>query len=349
MASQLARTAASKLPAHSVQSFEVGDEPDLYRFGFVGLHRVMPGQAGPLSWVFQFDAAQYAQIFRAYAGAIAPFVHGVTFAGPSETQPHSSWWAGLPRTGPGRAGIVTVHAYPFLTCAKPGQPRYPSLGGFLSPFAFSQFAAPLHTAADEVHARGVPLRITELGSASCGGAHGITDSFATALWAPDALFSLVAAGVDGVNVHVRWDSFNTPLEGPPTLTPRPLLYGMILFEQMLGPGATLVSTSVHTAPGARLSVWAVRLRGGALRVLVINRGARGATVRLALGRRSPGRVLAMRAPGLAADHGVTLGGASLGADGNWTAPQKLDAVSPSRGGTYNLAVPQYTAEVLSVP
>jgi hypothetical protein len=31
----------------------------------------------------------------------------------------------------------------------------------------------------------------------------VSDTFATALWAPDALFELLRAGIDGVNVHVR--------------------------------------------------------------------------------------------------------------------------------------------------
>ena len=45
--------------------------------------------------------------------------------------------------------------------------------------------------------------MTELNSVTCGGLRGVSDSFATALWAPDALFEMLRAGVDGVNIHVR--------------------------------------------------------------------------------------------------------------------------------------------------
>ena len=39
------------------------------------------------------------------------------------------------------------------------------------------------------HENGMQFRVTELNSVSCGGNAGVADSFATALWAPDALLS----------------------------------------------------------------------------------------------------------------------------------------------------------------
>lgn len=49
MAAQVARAARLALPAGSVKAFEIGNEPDLYRRGFVGLTRVKRGAATGLT------------------------------------------------------------------------------------------------------------------------------------------------------------------------------------------------------------------------------------------------------------------------------------------------------------
>jgi hypothetical protein len=61
------------------------------------------------------------------------------------------------------------------------------------------------------HRAGLPFRLTELNSVTCGGRLGVSDAFATALWAPDALSALLQTGVDGVNVHVRTGAITVDL------------------------------------------------------------------------------------------------------------------------------------------
>jgi hypothetical protein len=348
MAAALARAATAALPAGSIQAFEIGNEPDLFRIGYVGVRRIAPGQAGPLSWALGYTSGRYALDFRSYAGAVARAVRRATFAGPAVTVPDSRWWDALPAHGSERLAIVSVHAYPLLDCVPVSDPRYPTVGRLLSPQASSGFAAGLRAAARGAHGRGAQLRLTEVGPAACGGVHRVTDAFAAALWVPDALFSLLAAGVDGVNIHTRLDSLNTPLRGLPSPRARPLWYGMIMFERALGPGARLVATDLRAGGDWRLSAWAVELSGGALQVLLINKGARAARVSLHLGRRSPGQALSMRAPSPFATSRVTLGGASLRADGSWDGEQRLQPLK-STAGTYDVGVPSFSAVLVSVP
>src|SRR5207302_298656 len=82
------------------------------------------------------------------------------------------------------------------------------------------------------HAAGRTFRITEMGT-SAGSVPGVTDTFATALWAPDALFSMAGVGVDGVNVHIRAVNNNSALNA--TGPPRPLFYGLALVGRTLRP------------------------------------------------------------------------------------------------------------------
>ena len=60
------------------------------------------------------------------------------------------------------------------------------------------------------HKRGMGFRLTEVNSVSCGGNPGVANTFATALWAPDALFSFIDAEVDGVSWHIRPNTVNAP-------------------------------------------------------------------------------------------------------------------------------------------
>jgi hypothetical protein len=60
---------------------------------------------------------------------------------------------------------------------------------------------------------------------TCGGRSDISNAFATALWAPDAIFELIRTGLDGVNLHAREHAINDPFTfGSRGLLARPLLY-----------------------------------------------------------------------------------------------------------------------------
>ena len=84
-----------------------------------------------------------------------------------------------------------------------------------------------HAWSSDAHRAGLPFRLTEVNSVTCGGVPGVSDTFATALWAPDTLFELLRAGVDGVNVHVRTDAINAAFAFKRSgLVARPLLYGL---------------------------------------------------------------------------------------------------------------------------
>ena len=170
-------------------------------------------------------------------------------AGPALANPvhHGRWVQTLIDGARRDLGMVTIHRYPYTGCpGRRGTRSYATIGRVLSPAASTGMAASLRPLVDDAHDAGLPLRLTELNSVNCGGRPGVSDAFATALWAPDALFSLLRAGVDGVNLHVRAAAINSPFAlGPGGLQARPLLYGLILFARTLGPDAQLVTLRSH--------------------------------------------------------------------------------------------------------
>ena len=197
------------------------------------------------------------------------------------------------------------------------------------------------------HRSGLKFRLTEFNSVTCLGRLGVSNTFATALWAPDAIFQMLRAHVDGVNLHLRIDSPNAPFVlGPDGFDARPAFYGLVAFAHTLGPGARLTPLAVR---GATLSAWGVRVRGDQLRVLIIDKSSRGARVTLALrGAHGAATVQRLLAPSVAAEQGETFAGQSLDAAGRWVGRKVVQRIVHRRGG-YGVSVPGYSAALVTVP
>ncbi len=354
-AAQWAAAAESALPRGSVIAFEVGNEPDIYsRADWAAITAarslVASRLAGP-----RLPAAitphDYALDFLAYAAALRRIAPHVTLAGPALADPvsHARWLPALLRATHGRLGLVTIHRYPYTGCAQGSRsPDYATIARILSTAASTGMAAALRRDVDVAHDAGLPLRMTELNSVNCGGRPGVSDSFATALWAPDALFALARAGVDGVNIHVRAAAVNAPFALTPAgLAPRPLLYGLILFVRALGPHPRLVSVSASHPRSLNLGAWAVRVGTRTLHLVLIDKSRRPARVLLHVPADGPLTVRRLLAPSIDAQTGVTLAGQSLGADGRWHGGAVAQTIVP-RHGAYAVDIARQSAALLSV-
>ena len=104
------------------------------------------------------------------------------------------------------------------------------------------------------HAHQLPFRVAEMNSASCQGAGGVSDTFASALWALDTMFNMAAVGVDGVNFHMlpglalRAVHVSHDAAGNWQAFVHPEYYGLLMFAQAFPPGARLLPV---TAPAGR--------------------------------------------------------------------------------------------------
>jgi hypothetical protein len=346
-AAELAAAAERELPRGSIVAFEIGNEPDLYTHSYWAsiVHGTLPGHVLPPG----ISAETYALAYESFAKVLARLAPSAPLVGPALGNPFydASWISHLLSAPHPRLGIVSGHRYQYSGCAARSSRSYPTIARLLSEHATAGTAQTLTPAVRFAHRAGLPFRLTELNSVTCGGLAGVSNTFATALWAPDALFELLHAHVDGVNVHVRSNRINAAFAlTRGGLQARPLLYGLILFVRTLAAQPRTVDLRLRAAPSLHLKAWAVRSAGGVLHVLLIDKGSSAIRVGLGLPVTGPATVQRLLAPSVGSRSDVTLGGQQLGADGRWHGRPTTETVAAGSRG-YELTIPPLSAALVS--
>jgi hypothetical protein len=346
MAQSLGRELRATVPTPSVTGFEIGNEPDLYPIGLVGNRFIKPGADSPFQWALRYRSSAYASDFARYVRALAAVWPHVYYAGPSQASGRTDYAHRTLRTG--KLSMLTIHRYEFSACSGPDGPAYPSEKKYLSVAASRAFAARSQPFVAIAHTARIPVRVTEFGSAICGGRVGLTNTFATALWAADTIFDLMAQGLDGVNVHLRQGYPNSALNASRAgLTVNPLYYGMLLVTRTLGPGAQLLRVKTTPAAG-NIAVWAVRDRRHVTRVLLLNESGRPARTDLIAGVSGHGTIQRLTAPAPSATTHIQFAGRSLTGTGGWTGASDTQPAPLTARGRFVISLPSYSAAILTI-
>jgi hypothetical protein len=341
-----------------IDAFEIGNEPELYPL--IPWYRRLGSR--PIPWYSTDGTPVYsrrpgygpAQFESEFARTLAA-VPATPIAGPDTgTLPELEAFNRFISPS-SRVRVVTWHAYGLNECiTDPHSAFYPTVPNLLSRPASRDFDAGIGPFLSHAHRSGAAFRIDEMGSVTCNGRAGVSNTFATALWAVDALFQAASDGVDGVNLHTYPGSVNglfdfTRSHGQWLANVHPLYYGALMFARAAPAGSRLLPVTSPN-PGA-VRAWATRAPDGRIRVVLINDGMTyPAHVVLSVPGHPPvatiGRLLG---PSPYATGGVRLGGASFGAASpRGTLPAlTLPTVTP-HGGSYAVTVPPASAALLTL-
>jgi hypothetical protein len=337
-AGALVQAVHAAMPPASVLAFELGNEPDLYALD--GKRSLLYGFGAFKSEMDQLRDAVVVQVAPAPAPQFAAPALGTT-----------SWLGnlgGFYGAEGARLSLVTTHVYPFTTpCLKLPPPAPADL---LTSAATDGIATTYAPHAKAAHAAGYAFRMAEMNSVSCGGADGVSNAYASALWGAHVAFALAAGGLDGVNFHTPgtfYAAFSFDAAG--VLTVRPLYYGLALFSMATANGGALVPTTL--LPTARVHAWATRDHDGAVRVALLNEDAAPATLRVrAHGKSGAAPVVRLVGPSLAAKSGLTLGGRTWdGSTNGLPVGAPSNEVAPYDGDAYLVTVPAMSAALLTMP
>jgi hypothetical protein len=338
-----------------LELFQIGNEPDLYTKASNGTR--------PPGWSF----ADYVREWSSFAEAILARVPDVRFGGP-DVAASSDWvtqFSGqVPASIAPRLVALTGHYY---AEGPPDDPRVTTerlLGG--NPKIAVQTEAIVALA--KQHAR--IYRMTEGNSCYRGGKPGMSDAFASALWAGDYMLELASLGCAGVNLHgggsayltaglgghtpgmdvaktpqAVHSGFYSPLQSEPGREPKamPVFYGMMLANQFIGHTMLRVESDVK---GVNLTAYAAR-RGQSVKVALFNKDEHEGAL-LSIRSEHLVRTAAawrLQAPSLESTVGVSLAGAEIQAEAHWT--PRAEALEV-RNGVTHLIVPAASAALLFV-
>lgn len=342
---------------------EIGNEPNAYgNHGFRGL-----------PWIAQ----GYEEEVSDYRDAIEALTPGVPIAGPdvSGSGVFAEWGdeEALAQT----PALLTGHHYP-LGCA-----RMPpaSIEILLSAAIRGAAARSLATYMAVASQNGIPFRMDELGSVSCGGMPGVSDTFASALWATGYLAQAMDDGLAGINLQGNPTNClgYTPLCAPSaeagsagSLRAQPDWYALLMAKSLIGyrPLPTTIgsrppetpapeepsSGETETAPpsvptGTPDLVAAAFLGPGhTIKVVLSDQEAPGTNpleIHLTVGAGlAPGDLMRLEAASPSATGGVSLGGVAVAANGVWREPKHPELV-PVHGGVATLQLDPSSAALLT--
>jgi hypothetical protein len=308
--------------------FQIGNEPSYYREA--------NNRMRPANWGFD----DYLKEWREFAEAVSRRVPDAQFGGP-DVAGYSPWIdqfaAAAPKAVGSRLVALTSHYY---AEGPPDDPKVTTARLLRTDASIGRRAKVI---ADEAVSLGIQCRMTEGNSCYRGGKPGMSDAFASALWAGDYMLCLAEAGYGGVNFHGGGSSYlraslgghmpgdsvakkpsaskgayYTPIAGDLVdgFHAQPIFYGMLLANQFAG--GRMVRSSLQSG-GVNATAYAAKTRDG-LRIAMFNKSEdQDLRIWIKTGA-SYGRAAVWRLCGseLDATSGVTLGGSEIGDHARWS-------------------------------
>jgi hypothetical protein len=324
----------------SLEAIELGNEPDSY-----GRHGLRPEPWTPVQYEEQID------VYRNAVEALAP---GVPLAGPdtSGSSAYEKW--GLSEAIYQRPALLTGHHYP-LGCAEKPEPTIERL---LSPQIRQLEGRSLRRYLFIAQETEVPFRLDETNTVSCGGVPGISNTFASALWAVNYLTRAMSMGASGINLEgnpANCEGY-TPVCAPSAaalatgaLRAQPEWYALLLAKALIGERP--LRTSVKPADRPNVEATTFLASDGTLQFVLVDDdqpGARRVAMHLHVGSGFHGAsVMSLTAPSPTALSGVRLGGQEVQPDGSWSEPARLPR-SPNKHGVITVKLAPSSAALVTV-
>lgn len=306
-------------------AFQIGNEVDLFSHN------------GIRSSDYNFN--EYAAEWHKFYKAVRRRVPNAPFAGP-DTAYNINWVKSFAQRFRHDVIFTSSHYY------AEGPPTNPAM-------TIERLLGPNHelmlesAAIGEIKAQtGLPFRLTECNSCYDGGKWGVSDTFASALWAADLMFEQAAAGAIGINFHGGGYGAYTPIAGSPEAgyVARPEYYGMLLFAAA-GPGQLVQTTLSGADSMPLLSTYALRGADGRMRIVLINKEIhQDANLTLSGVASASGKVLRLEAPHVGDTTDITFGGAPVGEKGEWS-PLRQEHLEAANG-QFQLHLPKASAVLI---
>jgi len=265
----------------------------------------------------------FESLWKQYREAIVAVTPSAPITGPAAGSDVDSWTIPFGEyVTRSEIGLLTQHYY-----RGPGAGSTATVEDLVSPdTALGSELLQLKYGAQSID---VPFRIAECNSYSGGGIAGVSNAYASSLWAIDMIFNSALGGAAGVNFEGGNQAAYTPIEdnAGTVIGPQPVFYGLLM-AAMASPAAgqgTLLSTQL-SAGGLNVTGYAIEASDGGMSLVIVNKDAtENLDLSIALPESMTSATLqtmtqlsaGATAPDLAALSGVTIQGATVAADGSF--------------------------------
>lgn len=310
----------------SLHSFEIGNEVDIHG-GYDGKYR---------------DYAGYYSNYLAYKAVIRSALPQAVFSGPDVAW-DLAWLTNFANAETGDIQLLTHHYY------RTGAMRpEATIENLLQSDA--AWAGKLQTMQQVGRDKQTAFRINEVNSFYGGGKPGVSDTFASALWALDYMFQLATYGGDGINLEtdinqLGWISHYSPIvhDAAGRCRARPEYYGMLAFA--LAGNGDLIKLNLDKSD-LNLTAYATKVEQGRLWITVVNKDlSRDAALETSLpDGYTVAEAFRLTAPSVLNKDQVTFAGAAVTESGQWS-PQTPEPIQASNRKA-RLLVPQVSAVLL---
>jgi hypothetical protein len=250
---------------------------------------------------YGFD--EYFAEYETWVKTIRDKVPGAPFAGPDTDGRVATWVKPFAERTKGDVVLLTSHYYGMGPASDPAMTAERLLRK-VNPELEEQIVQVKEASA---LAGGTPYRMDEGNSCFGGGRPGVSDAYASALWAADYMLRVACEGFVGVNLHGGGMGVYTPIESSTraTAAPRPVYYGMQFAQRFAG----MEVARCELKTDANVTAYVGRDKG-ALQLAVVNKGAAAVQVELPAELRGRAKRMVLEGSALNAKTGVRFAAAA---------------------------------------
>jgi len=307
----------------NVYAFQAGNEPDVYH---------LFGLRDP-----NYSISDYVGEFEKYKNAVQAAVPEANFAGPGNAY-NTDFISGFAEAEHANASLFDVHYYVTGPASNPSITYQDILS------TDWKLSYTLELISEEAAKFNMPYRVTECNSVYGGGKAGVSDIFASALWALDFMWTVASNGGKGINFH----GGNKLIYSPVTIengliTARPEYYAMLAFQYGSAGAKTIAATQNSTIYNAT-SYAGIKPDGTKL-ITIINKDKVDLAFTVQTTSTISGiNVTRLTAPAITSTTGTTFGNSTVNSDGTFASQATAYYVNKK---SFVVNVPAGSAAVIS--
>jgi hypothetical protein len=282
---------------NNVYAFQAGNEPDVYH---------LFGLRDP-----NYSINDYTGEFEQYKNAIQAAVPTANFAGPGSAY-NTDFISGFAEAEHANASLFDVHYYVTGPASSPSISYQDILSTDL------KLNYTLEVITEEATKFNMPYRVTECNSVYGGGKAGVSDIFASALWALDFMWTVASNGGKGINFHGGNKLIYSPITiENGVITARPEYYAMLAFQYGSAGVKTIAATQNSTIYNCTSYVG---LKSDGTRMItLINKDNVDLAFTVQTGSTiSDINITRLTAPAITSTTGTTFGSNAVNSDGTFT-------------------------------